>query len=81
MAKDILSPVADVRYQVDGNLSAGTTGDWQPAAASDKIFDSPQEAFTLVTRPLSAGPHRITIRATDAAGNSSYKALTIIVKP
>ena len=74
-AKDGLSPVVNVRYQIDGQ------GDWQPAAASDKIFDSPQEAFTIVTRPLSVGAHRITVRATDAAGNSSYKAVTVSVQP
>ena len=74
-AKDGLSTVVNVRYQIDGQ------GDWQPAAASDKIFDSPQEAFTIVTRPLSVGPHRITVRATDAAGNSSYKAVTVSVQP
>jgi hypothetical protein len=79
-AKDGLSAVTDVRYQVDGQIAGGGSEDWQPAAASDKIFDSPEEAFTLTTRPLSTGPHRITVRATDAAGNSSYKAVTIHVK-
>ncbi|HUO10926.1 MAG TPA: hypothetical protein VM008_21670 [Phycisphaerae bacterium] len=73
-AKDGVSPVVSVRYQIDGQ------GDWQPASASDKIFDSPQEAFTIVTRPLSVSAHRITVRATDAAGNSSYKAVTVSVK-
>ena len=72
--------MTDVRYQVDGQIAGGGSEDWQPAAASDKIFDSPEEAFTLTTRPLSTGPHRITVRATDAAGNSSYKAVTINVK-
>jgi len=74
-ASDALSSISDVRYQIDGQ------GDWQPAAASDKIFDSPHEGFTIVTRPLATGGHRITVRATDAKGNSCYKAATVTVKP
>lgn len=70
-AKDALSPVISVRYQIDGQ------GDWRPATPSDKIFDSLNEAFTVVTRPLPASGHRITIRATDSAGNTSYKAVTV----
>jgi hypothetical protein len=83
-ATDGLSAVTDVRYRVDGQINeemgGGGSEDWQPAAASDKIFDSPEEGFILVTRPLSTGPHRITVRATDAAGNNSYKAVTIDIK-
>jgi len=78
-AKDATSAVVDVRFRVDGQISGG--GDWQPAAASDKIFDSAQEAFTVVTGPLSAGGHRVTVRATDSQGNSSYKTVTVVVKP
>lgn len=73
-AKDALSNIVDVRLQVDNQ------GDWQPAAASDKMFDSPNEAFTATTRALAPGNHRITVRVTDAAGNSSYKAVTVTVK-
>ncbi|MGN6367800.1 MAG: hypothetical protein ACTHN5_06025 [Phycisphaerae bacterium] len=74
-AKDAMSPVVNVRYQIDGQ------GDWQPALAFDKIFDSPQEAFTIVTHPMSVGAHRVTVRSTDSAGNSSYKAVTVSVQP
>jgi sugar lactone lactonase YvrE len=74
-AKDATSAIADVRYQIDGQ------GDWQPAAASDKIFDSAQESFTIVTPPLSAAGHRITVRAVDAQGNAAYKTVTVTVKP
>lgn len=71
--KDASSAVVEVRYQINGGE------DWHPAASSDKIFDSPSESFTLVTKPLSAGSHRITVRATDALGNSAYDALTVKV--
>ncbi len=73
-AKDKVTPIVDVRYIVDGQT------DWQPAVASDKIFDLPTEAFTLVTNALPAGEHRITVRATDSAGNSCYEAVTATVK-
>ncbi len=73
-AADAAPPNADVRFQIDG------TGDWQPASPSDKIFDSPQEAFTVATRPLAAGNHRITIRATDAHGNSAFENVTVTIK-
>jgi hypothetical protein len=73
-ASDALSAVTDIRYQIDSQ------GDWQPAAPSDNMFDSPKEAFTIATRPLSAAGHRITIRATDAAGNSAYKAVAVTIK-
>jgi hypothetical protein len=73
-AKDGLSSLSEVRFQVDGGQ------DWQVAKSSDTIFDSPSEAFTLTTRQLSAGGHRITVRAMDAAGNCAYKAVSVTVK-
>ena len=72
--KGKLSPIVEVRFQIDSQV------DWQLAAASDKIFDSPSEGFTLTTKALSASSHRITVRATDAQGNSSYQAVTVNVK-
>jgi len=72
-AADTLSPITDVRYRIDGEA------DWHPAAASDKIFDSPAEGFAAVTRVLAPGTHRITVKAADAQGNVSYQALTLTV--
>ena len=68
------SPITDVRYQVDGET------DWHPATASDKIFDSPSEGFSAVTRVLPVGEHRVTVKAADAQGNVSYKAVMVRVK-
>ncbi len=73
-AADSLSPITDVRYQVDGDK------DWHPATASDKIFDSPSEGFSAVTRELAIGEHRVTVKAADAQGNVSYKAVMVVVK-
>jgi hypothetical protein len=74
IAKAHLCAVADVRFQVDGQ------GDWQPAAPSDKLFDSPTEGFTLTTRALAVGAHVITVRVTDALGNIGYQAVTVEIK-
>lgn len=65
--------IVAVAFQVDSGKY------WQPAAASDKIFDSPLEGFSARTGKLSAGPHRITIRAVDAAGNKTYKSVLVTV--
>jgi hypothetical protein len=73
-AQSPLLPIVQVAFQVD-------SGDWQPAAASDKIFDSPTEAFELRTYPLAAGAHRITVRAVDSQGNTRYSAVSIEIKP
>lgn len=73
-ADDTVSSITEVRYQIDGYP------DWRPAVASDKIFDSPSEGFSAETRMLTAGEHRITVKATDAQGNVSYKAVMVTVK-
>ena len=69
-AKDTLSPIAEVRMQVSGQT------DWTQGKAADGMFDSLAEAFTATTRVLPAGAYRLTVRVTDTAGNSSYKAVT-----
>jgi hypothetical protein len=66
-------PVVAVAFQVDSGKY------WQPAAASDKIFDAPLEGFSARTGKLAAGPHRITIRAVDAKGNKTYKSVMVTV--
>lgn len=74
MAHGKLLPISEIRYQIDGQ------GDWQPAVASDKIFDSPTEGFTLTTRTLPAGAHQLTLKVTDARGNIGYQVVTVSVK-
>ena len=73
-AQTKLCPITEVRYQVDGQA------DWLSAGALDKIFDSPSEAFTLTTRPLAIGNHKIAVRATDSQGNTGYQSITVSVK-
>ncbi len=73
--KDATSIISEVRIQIDSQQ------DWQLAASSDKIFDSPSEDFRIETRALPPGTHRILIRATDSAGNSAYETRVIQVPP
>jgi len=63
-ATDTPSPIASVEYQVD-------SGEWTPAQAVDRTFDSTSEVYTFTTATLTDGLHTVWVRATDAAGNVS----------
>jgi hypothetical protein len=73
VASDKLSPVTAVSMQVDSSKN------WRPAAASATIFDSPLEAFRGRTGELTRGPHRIVVKAVDAAGNEAYASVLVTV--
>jgi sugar lactone lactonase YvrE len=53
-------------------------GDSVAAAASDGLFDSPSEAFTLTLPGLAAGSHKITVETVDQAGNSATQTVTVV---
>lgn len=67
---DALNPVAEVRYSVSGQAK----DDWKLILPSDLIYDSTDESFSVRIRDLSAGRGVLTLRATDALGNSRYLA-------
>lgn len=67
--------LANVEYAVDSSQ------DWQAVAASDRIFDSPDESVTFVTVSLKPGPHQIAVRATDENGNQAMKNLVVSIPP
>ncbi|MGC8624865.1 MAG: hypothetical protein ACP5VQ_06325 [Phycisphaerae bacterium] len=73
VVSDKLSPVVAVSIQVD------SAKNWRPAAASAKIFDSPLEGFRGRTGVLTNGPHRIVVKAADAAGNKAYVSVLVNV--
>ena len=57
------SGVANVEYRLDGGI-------WTSAEATDGIFNSTRETFTITTTtPLSRGTHLLELRTTDTAGN------------
>ncbi len=73
IAADTLSPIVSVSFRVDSGKN------WREATASASMFDSPLEAFTAQTEKLSAGAHRISLRATDAKGNRVYRSVLVRV--
>ncbi|HEY7090033.1 MAG TPA: hypothetical protein VH518_18185 [Tepidisphaeraceae bacterium] len=70
---DQTSTVARLDYSVD------SAEDWQTALPSDSIADSPEEAYEVVIKNLSAGAHQITLRAADAKGNRAYETVNVTV--
>ena len=65
--------IVGVQYRIDA-------GAWVSAAADDGVFDSPSEAFTVVTDEMASGSHKIEVQAVDAAGNASSETVEIKVE-
>jgi hypothetical protein len=67
---DGLGPIARVEVALDGRT------EWRPLGAADGIFDTADESIDVDLSALlpagedRAGPHLVTVRAYDAAGNS-----------
>jgi hypothetical protein len=70
---DRTSTVAALDYSVDSQR------DWQAVLPTDSIFDGPEEAVSFTVTGLSAGPHQIAVRATDAKGNQAFETLFVNV--
>ena len=69
-AADTSSLIQKAVYKIDSDE------EWQVIFPDDGIFDSKQEALLLHTNSLPAGEHTITIRVTDAAGNTAVGRAT-----
>lgn len=65
--------LAGVQFKVD-------KGDWAAAGATDGIFDSMFEPFTLTTQPLTKGDHTVEVKAVDQAGNAASTKVTVKVE-
>jgi hypothetical protein len=64
---DGLGPVVRVEAAIDGRL------EWRPLTSIDGLFDTADETIDTDIAPLFSGgpgPHIVTVRAFDAAGNS-----------
>jgi len=73
-AEDALTPIKAFQYAVD------STSDWQPVLPDDLLFDSTKEGVTIKIPDLKAGPHVVTLRATDERNNARYEAVKVDVK-
>lgn len=61
------TPIASASLTIDDGAPI-------PMAAGDGAFDEPTESVTATLEPLPAGTHRLCVRATDAAGNTSDRS-------
>ena len=69
-AADTSSLIQKAVYKIDSDE------EWQVIFPDDGIFDSKQETLLLHTNSLPDGEHTITIRVTDAAGNTAVGRAT-----
>ncbi len=74
-AVDHTTTVAGIDYAVDGSA------DWQATAAADGMYDGPDESTTITLSNLSAGPHTVAVRATDARGNPAIQSVAVLIEP
>jgi hypothetical protein len=67
---DGLGPIARIEVAVNGRL------EWRPVAPADGVFDAAEETVdTDLSGIVPAGPHIVTVRAYDAAGNTVMREL------
>jgi len=70
-AADTFSKLKSLGYSLDGDT------EYQPILPDDLIFDSTSEAFAVTIPDLAPGPHVVTIKATDARGNTTHRAILV----
>jgi hypothetical protein len=71
---DRTTTVAKLEYAVDSN------DDWQSVLPSDKIADSPDEAYSFTIPSLASGAHQITLRASDSHGNQAFETVQVTIE-
>jgi hypothetical protein len=75
---DLLSAIGKVEYTIDSNT------DWIGTVPNDLVYDTTDEKFTVridTKEDMPAGAHVVTIKASDAVGNITYKTLDVTVGP
>ncbi len=73
MAKDGLSAISRIEYRLDSR-------DWRLLDTRDGVYDSPAEMFQFKLPRGLKGPHTLSIRAQDEAGNTGVKLLNLNFK-
>jgi len=71
---DELSVIGQLEYTIDSNT------DWIGTVPNDLVYDTTDENFTIeidAKKKLPKGEHIITIKVSDAVGNTTYKTLEV----
>ncbi len=71
---DELSVIGQLEYTIDSNT------DWIGTVPNDLVYDTTDENFTIeinAKEKLPKGEHIITIKVSDAVGNTTYKTLEV----
>ena len=68
---DELSAIGMIQYTVDSNK------DWIAAVPDDLVYDTLEEDFTVTIEKLSPGEHIISVKVSDAVGNTTYKSFKL----
>jgi len=74
---DELSAIGKLEYTIDSNA------DWIGTVPDDLVYDTKDENFTIridAEKELPKGDHVLTIRVSDAVGNTTYKSLEVNVE-
>lgn len=69
-AVDALGPISKLEMAID-------SGAYRPFYPDDDLLDRPEERFAVKVDPLSPGVHTISVRATDAAQNTTQAAIEV----
>jgi hypothetical protein len=73
---DKLSAIGKLEYTIDSNT------DWVSTVPDDLVYDTTDENFTVkidAEKNLPKGDHVLTIKVSDAVGNTTYKTLEVNV--
>lgn len=74
--KDELSAIGKLEYTIDSN------DDWIGTVPDDLVYDTLDEKFTIkidAEEELSTGDHILTIKVSDAVGNTTYKTVDVSI--
>ncbi len=74
--QDELSAIGKLEYTIDSNA------DWIGTVPDDLVYDTTDENFTIkidAKKDLPQGDHVLTIKVSDAVGNTTYKTFEVNV--
>ncbi|MEM1415723.1 MAG: hypothetical protein AAGH15_12525, partial [Myxococcota bacterium] len=72
-AVDSLGPIRRLEQAIDG-------GPFRPLQPDDGLLDEAREELKVDLSGLSAGPHLVAVRATDAGGNAATAELEVVLR-